>query len=397
MSDDRTIIGGPTSKQKQVWQRLQARLAQRTKRGFLTGNPTLHSIASPATGLGAELQQRHRRGEADLTHLHWLGDDTISIEEIGSLAVPLVWTLHDQWAFCGAEHYTSPPLVGETASSDDRFALGYNPSSRPSHEAGTDLNRRIWLRKRRAWRKPIEMVCPSHWLADCARRSTLMGNWPITVIPYPIDLNVWAPCDQALARALLDLPNDRPLVLFGAMGGSEDPRKGCDILLDGLQYLRRQVAGTSMEKLELVVFGQRRPSQCPDLGFPIHYCGTMHDNVSLRLLYVAADVLVIPSRQDNLPNTGLEAHACGTPVVAFATGGIVDIVDANITGALAEPFDPVSLATAIRWVLEDPERQRKLGFAARQKGKRVWDPSRISNLYAEVYHMAMERQKEADL
>ena len=301
-----------------------------------------------------------------------------------------MWTLHDQWAFCGAEHYTSPPLPGETASSDERFADGYSPASRPAHESGPDLNRRTWLRKRRAWRRPIHVVCPSHWLADCARRSTLMGDWPITVIPYPIDLTVWAPCEQAQARALLGLPADPPLVLFGAMGGGADPRKGADLLLDALQRLRSQVAGTPLQQLELVVFGQSRPAEPPDLGFPIHYSGHLHDDISLRLLYVAADVFVISSRQDNLPNTGLEAHACGTPVVAFASGGLVDIVDPQITGALAEPFDPHSLAVAIRWVLEDPQRRRQLGAAARQRAERLWDPARVAGFYAEMYRQALD-------
>ena len=118
------------------------------------------------------------------------------------------------------------------------------------------------------------------------------------MIPHPIDLNVWAPCDQAQTRALLGLPAVPPLVLFG----------------------------------------QSRPAQPPDLGFPIHYSGHLHDDLSLRLLYAAADVFVIPSRQDNLPNTRLEAHACGTPVVAFRTCGLVDIVEERVTGALTDPL-----------------------------------------------------------
>jgi glycosyltransferase involved in cell wall biosynthesis len=395
LSDDPTVISGPPAGQSPIWRRLQPRLAQRACRGFRTANPTLHSLAWPATGLGAELQQRHRQGQADLVHLHWLGDGTLSIEEIGRLPMPLVWTLHDQWAFCGAEHYSSQPLPGETASSDERFASGYSPASRPAHEAGPDLNRRTWLRKRRAWRQPIHIVCPSHWLADCARRSTLMEHWPISVIPNPIDLNVWAPCDQAQARALLGLPPDRPLVLFGALGGTADPRKGADLLLEALQHLRSQVAGTPLAQLELVVFGQSRPAQAPDLGFPIHYSGHLYDDLSLRLLYAAADVFVIPSRQDNLPNTGLEAHACGTPVVAFASGGLVDIVDPQITGALAEPFDPHSLAVAIRWVLEDPQRRLQLGAAARQRAEQLWDPARIAGLYASVYLKILKRDEKS--
>jgi glycosyltransferase involved in cell wall biosynthesis len=395
LSDDPTVIGGPPVGQGPIWRRLQPRLAQRARRGFRTGNPTLHSIAWPATGLGSELQQRHRQGQADLVHLHLLGDGTLSIEEIGRLPMPMVWSLHDQWAFCGAEHYTSPPLPGETASSDERFVAGYSPASRPAHEAGPDLNRRTWLRKRCAWHRPIHIVCPSHWLADCAHRSALMGDWPITVIPNPIDLNVWSPCDQAQARVLLGLPAERPLVLFGAMGGGADPRKGADLLLEALQHLRSQVAVTPLEQLELVVFGQSRPAQPPALGFPIHYSGPLHDDLSLRLLYAAADVFVIPSRQDNLPNTGLEAQACGTPVVAFATGGLVEIVDQHITGALAEPFDPLSLAAAIRWVLEDPQRRHQLGFAARLKAEQLWDPALVAGLYAKAYEQAAEREVQS--
>ena len=243
----------------------------------------------------------------------------------------------------------------------------------------------------RAWRQPIQIVCPSRWLADCDRRSTLMGDWPITIIPYPIDLNVWAPCDQAQACALLGLPAERPLVLFGAIGGSADPRKGADLLLEALQRLRSQVAGTPLEQLELVVFGQSRPVQPPVLDFPIHYFGRLHDDLSLRLLYAAADVMVVPSRQEAFGQTASEAQACGTPVVAFRTGGLVDVVDDRISGALAEPFDPVSLAASIRWVLENPQRRRQLGSAARARAERFWDPARVAGMYSDVYRAALEQ------
>ncbi|MBC1262425.1 glycosyltransferase [Synechococcus sp. BSF8S] len=390
LSGDPTVFSGPPAGQNAVWRRLQPRLSLQSRRGFHTGNPTLHSTAWPGTGLGRELQQRHGDGLTDLVHLHWLGDGTLSIEEIGHLKLPLVWTLHDQWAFCGAEHYTTPPGPGETASCDERFALGYTPASRPSHESGPDVNRRTWERKSRAWRRPIQIICPSQWLADCARRSALMGSWPVSVIPYPIDLATWAPLDQRQARGLLQLPPDQPLVLFGAMGGTADPRKGADLLLEALQILQSQVADTPLAKLELVVFGQSRPAQPPDLGFPIHYAGRLHDDISLRLLYAAADVMVVPSRQEAFGQTASEAHACGTPVVAFRTGGLVDIVDDRITGALAEPFDPASLAASIRWVLEDSQRRRQLGFAARERAERLWNPQRIAGQYAEVYQQALD-------
>ena len=134
-----------------------------------------------------------------------------------------------------------------------------------------------------------------------------------------------------------------------------------------------------------MVISQSRTATPPDFSFPIHDTGRLHDDLSLRLLYAAADVFVIPSRQDNLPNTGLEAHACGTPVVAFRTGGLVDIVDERITGALAQPFDPASLAAALLWVLDDPQRRLQLGEAARRRAELLWDPRRVAGMYADLY------------
>lgn len=391
--DDFTVIGGPQRGFMELRRKFLRRLIKFDPSHTNPSNPSLHSIAWPSTGLGRELLHRHRQGLTDLVHLHWLGDFTLSIEEIGtlSMSLPLVWTFHDQWAFCGAEHYTNPPRAGESFRFDERFVLGYSPSSRPSDEAGSDLNRRTWLRKRRAWRRPIQIVCPSTWMADCVRRSTLMGDWPIRVIPNPIDVATWAPLDQAQARDLLSLPRDRPLVLFGAMGGTADPRKGADLLREALQLLRARVVGTPLDQLHVVIFGQSCPADPPDLGFPSHYMGRLHDDISLRILYAAADVMVVPSRQEAFGQTATEAHACGTPVVAFRNGGLVDIVEEHQTGALAEPFDPASLAEAIHWVLDDPVRRQQLGAAARQRAKRLWNSSRIAHLYASVYEEVMER------
>ena len=125
----------------------------------------------------------------------------------------------------------------------------------------------------------------------------------------------------------------------------------------------------------------------------MHYTGHLHDDLSLRALHSAADAIVIACRQNNLPNTGLEAHACGTPVAAFNTGGLPDIVSDRVTGALAEPFEPASLAAAIRWLLEDPHRHQSLRRAARQRAEELWNPARVAALYAEVYQQAMDVQR----
>ncbi len=257
-SSDVTVMGGPPEGQSRLMSRLHSYLTMRAKNTLRTGNPTLHSSALFATGLGLELE-RLRKTQFDLINLHWLGDITLSIEEIGHLPEPIVWRLPDQWAFCGAEHYTSPPLPGEVDSMDQRFVLGYSASSRPSHESGPDLNRRTWLRKQRSFKKPMHLVCTTSWLADCARRSLLMRDWPVSVIPNPLDLCAYAPMEAPLARNLHQLPQDRPLILFGALGGIADFRKGADLLFDALGLLRQKVAGTALEHLELVIFGSDKP------------------------------------------------------------------------------------------------------------------------------------------
>jgi len=381
LSNDPTVIGNPL-KANPLWRRIRPRIINQVYRNFNTQNPVLHSVAFLKTGLGKELSD----ASADIFHLHWLGNNTLSVEEIGKLSQPLVWTLHDQWAFCGAEHYVNlPPFK------DERYIEGYTADNRPPHERGPDLNRWTWQRKRQAWQKPIHIVCPSNWMADCARKSALMKDWPIVVIPNPIDLETWSPFDQTQARKVFNLPVDSPLILFGALGGTSDPRKGSDLLQFALHSLKTQVADTPLSSLELVVFGQNRPQTEPDFGFPVHYMGHLHDDVSLRLLYSSADVMVLPSRLDNLPNTGLEAHACGTPVVAFRYSGLTDVVTDGVTGILAEPFEPESLAQAILTAIEDPDRQKELGSAARAKAEQLWAPLVVAKQYAEVYRSILSQ------
>ncbi|MGC6482605.1 MAG: glycosyltransferase family 4 protein [Synechococcus sp.] len=367
-------VQGPAGKRAKVISRIRPHLVTPLTKLLRTGNPIIHS---PAVLPSAWLN-RINVSDADVVHLHWVQGEMLSIADIARIKKPIVWTLHDMWGFCGAEHYTI----------DRRWCDGYRGDNRPEHESGFDLNRWTWQRKRKHWRRPFQIVCPSHWLADCVQSSALMANWPVTVIPNPIDTDRWQPINQRLARQLLGLPQECPLLLFGAMGGVKDSRKGVDLLLAALSQLCYE---SSLKNLQLVVFGQFAPKSPPQLGFPVHYTGHLHDDLSLRALYSAADVMVIPSRQDNLPNTALESHACGTPVVSFNTGGLPDIVKHRVTGALAEPFDSASLASSIRWVLENEQRRRAMGASARERAERLWNPARIAGLYAEVYGKAIER------
>ncbi|MDD5247874.1 MAG: glycosyltransferase family 4 protein [Rhodocyclaceae bacterium] len=362
-------VQGRNSKAARALARIRPHLGGVVVRLLRTGNPIIHSPAILPSGRLKVINA----SDANIVHLHWVQNEMLSVADIGQLQKPVVWTLHDMWAFCGAEHYTS----------DTRWRVGYRHDNRPSYESGFDLNRWAWLRKRKYWQHLMHVVTPSRWLADCVRQSALMRDWPVTAIPNPIDTQRWRPIDQALARELLDLPNEVPLLLFGAMGGEGDPRKGFDLLQGALRYLRGEIQG-----LELVVFGQLKPSDPPDLGFPVHYAGYVHDDLSLRALYSAADVFILPSRQDNLPNTGVEALACGTPVVAFDVCGMPDIVSHKKTGYLAAAFDKEDLASGILWCLRDAIRLTKLRANARADAVSRFSNQVIASQYCNLYSKA---------
>lgn len=360
-------VEGPKSKFSKVLVRLRPAIASLLNSTIKTANPIIHSTGIIPTRMHRQLNA----SDADVVNLHWVNGEMMSISDIGKLNKPVVWTLHDMWAFCGAEHGTE----------DTRWCNGYTANNRPVYESGFDLNRWTFARKQKHWQLPMHIVSPSQWLADCANNSALMRDWPISVIPNAIDTNVWEPINKAMARELLNLPSDVPLLLFGAMGGTRDPRKGFDLLQAALNHLRGSLPG-----LELVVLGQHAPKSQADIGFPVHYTGHLHDDISLRLLYSAADALVIPSRQENLPNTGVEAHSCGTPVVAFNTCGLPDIVSHRETGYLAKAFDPVDLAAGLAWILEDSTRLAALGAASRAKAVDLWSSKVVAALYLQMYH-----------
>ena len=359
-------VDGPKGTVSKVLAKVRAPLASLLTKTLKTGNPIIHSPAI----FPSHWSKRLNASDADVIHLHWVNGEMMSIADIGNIKKPVVWTLHDLWAFCGAEHFTT----------DHRWRDGYAAANRPSYESGFDLNRWVAERKRKHWKRAMHIVTPSRWLSDCAKQSVLMRDWPITVIPNAIDIDTWQPVDKALARQLLHMPPDVPLLLFGAMGGAKDPRKGFDLFQGMLTHLRGHLAG-----MELIVFGQLAPEAPVDVGFPVHYAGHLHDDVSLRLLYSAADVMVIPSRQDNLPNTGLEAHACGTPVLAFDTCGLPDIVAHQHTGYLAKPFDVLDLANGLRWMLNDTIRLAMLGEEARARAVKLWSYKAVASQYINTY------------
>jgi glycosyltransferase involved in cell wall biosynthesis len=187
------------------------------------------------------------------------------------------------------------------------------------------------------------------------------------------------------ARELFKLPKNVPLLLFGAEKGVDNHRKGFDLLLKSLRILSN---GSEMDNLELVVFGQSAPEESINIGYPVHYMGHLHDDLSLRILYSAADVMVVPSRQEAFGQTASEAHACGVPVVAFDNSGLTDIVEHLFTGYLAKSFDVNDLSVGIKWVLSEKV-HGELGKNARKNIVEKCCYKEVVKQYLKIYKKAL--------
>ena len=366
-------IIGPKTNFEILFDRFRSGIGVLVARFIRTQNANYHSPAIFPTFWSQKLN----RSNADVIHLHWIHGEMMSVDDLGSIEKPLVWTLHDMWAFSGAEHYSEAL----------RWKEGYSQSNRPKDETGFDLNRWTWLRKQKAWKKPIQIVTPSQWLASCVKGSTLMCNWPVEVIPNPIDVEKWIPVDKKLAREKLGLPQDVPLILFGAIGGAADPRKGFDLLQEALQKLSGTIDG-----LELVVFGQSAPTQPVDLGFPVHYLGHLASEADMQMVYSAADALIAPSRQEVFGQTASEAHACGCPALAFEGTGLADVIEHQNTGYLAKAGDGQDLANGITWVLESVSQSNVLNQAARKRAIEKFSYPVVAQQYQYIYSKAIKQK-----
>ena len=294
--------------------------------------------------------------DPDIVHLHWVCNGFLQIETLKKIGRPIVWTLHDMWPFTGGCHYTQ---------GCDRYKhqCGNCPILRSQKQK--DLSADILKRKAKAWKDlKLTVITPSRWLADCANESALFKHQRVEVIANSIDTKLFRPGLKQEARKILNLPPDKKLLLFVAGSTTGDPRKGFKYLVDALNQLQRRGDRT----FELAILGEEAPVDPPRWPFKTHYLGRFSDEVSLALVYNAADVFIAPSVQDNLPNTVVEALACGTPCIAFKIGGMPDMIDHQQNGYLASPFDTADLGKGIEWVLKDGN-QTDLSASARQKAE----------------------------
>ena len=297
------------------------------------------------------------------------------IEEIPSIEAPVVWSLHDMWPFTGGCHYS-----GEC----EKFLSTCNRCPLLKSSMPYDLSRWIFWRKMRAYRRKrnIKVIGLSRWITELSQESALLGRFPHVNLPNLIDTTLYKPIDRKIARELWHFPQDKKLILFGAVSATQDRRKGFKELCSALSNL------PGKENVELVVFGSGRPNRELNLEFPIHYVGHLKDDIALVTLYNAVDAMIVPSLQENLSNTVMESLSCGIPVAAFRIGGNNDMIEHLYNGYLAKAWDIEDLSQGIAWILNH-EDYKSLSMAARESACKKFDERVVSKRYIEFYKQVL--------
>lgn len=277
--------------------------------------------------------------QMEIFHLHWIA---------GFLDIPantdflknkkIVWTLHDMNPFTGGCHYAGN-CSGYMKQCGSCPQLGSNKDY--------DLSRCTWKKRNYTYRNlDITIVTPSRWLADEVRKSTLMGKFPIHCIPNGIPMNVFKPYSKTSVRDTLGIPHEESVLLFSA-DNILNKRKGLQYLIEALLLLRKKVGQKNITLLLLGSGGE----QIHKLPFTVRALGNLSSSLAMAAAYSAADAIVLPSLEDNLPNVLIEAQACGTPAVAFNIGGIPEIIEHGKTGWLAQAQNTEELSDGLLWAL----------------------------------------------
>ncbi len=289
---------------------------------------------------------------------------------------PVVWRLSDMWAFTGHCAYSYECERWKTGCGDCPHPQEYPSLSR-------DTTRLLWNAKKKLYgRSRLTIVCPSQWLAGLAKQSPLIGGFDLRLIPNGLDLDVFKPTDKPEAKKKFGIAPGRKVLLFSAPS-IQSKRKGAAQLKEALAK-----AGPALKEAVLFIIGEGAELFRPDTPIEVKRSGKISNDASLALAYSAADLFVLPTLADNLPNGILESMACGTPAVSFAVGGVPEAVRHMETGYAASPDSSEDLARGILRLLEDDALRTRMGLRCREVCEReyseVLQTGRFEKLYREL-------------
>lgn len=339
-----------------------------------------HLFEIDIANCGTDITRLPEFQEADVIHLHWVNQGMLSLKDIRKIlesGKPVVWTMHDIWPATAICHYTRGCEAFQTECSHCPLMSGV-----------LDFSHRVWLKKQRMLLgQCVTYVACSQWLADEARKSALLKGQVVTSIPNPIDTHVFRPQDKQEARRALNLPTDKRIILFVSQRVT-DPRKGMGYFVDAVAKLVEKHPEMKQDTV-VAILGGHAEDVASQLSLPACPLGYVSNPKRIVEVYNSADVFVLPSLEDNLPNTLMESMACGVPCVGFQVGGIPEMIDHRQNGYVARFRDVDDLAAGIRYVLDEAD-YSELGKSAMQKVAHSYSQQSVALRYIDVYEAAMK-------
>ena len=341
-----------------------------------------HLFEIDIANAGYDITQTDEFKEADVIHLHWVNQGMLSLGGIRKIlrsGKPVVWTMHDIWPATAICHLTLGCRNFKTSCCQCKYL--------PGGGGRNDLAASVWRKKQSVLAQDnIYYVACSRWLESEARQSALLRGQKISSIPNPIDTRVYRVTDRAEARRQLDLPQDMRLLLFVSQRVT-NRNKGMDYLVEACRLLASQYP-EMQQQTGVIILGGHAEEVADQLPFKTFPLGYVNDEQRIVRVYNAADVFVLPSLSENLPNTIMEAMACGVPCIGFNVGGIPEEIDHRKNGYVAAYRDSEDLARGIRWVLCEADRQQ-LSAQAVRKVAHNYSQSSVALQYVEVYNQAL--------
>ena len=375
-----TVIGLNKSLWK-IWQFIWERIVIWKANHFKKHNLFMVDIANTGTDITTlpEFEQ------ADVIHLHWINQGMLSLKDLRKVlqsGKPVVWTMHDMWPCTGICHHA-------------RECNNYHQECHHCpylYKGGKkDLSNRIFKKKRDLYQlAPITFVTCSQWLKERARQSALIANQEIINIPNPINTNLFRPRNKQEARIKCNLPTDKRLILFGS-AKITDKRKGIDYFIESCRVLAERYPELK-DGLGIVVYGKDSEQLKPLVPFQVYPLNYISNEKELIDVYNSVDLFVTPSLEENLPNTIMEAMACGIPCVGFQVGGIPEMIDHLHNGYVAEYKSVEDFANGIHWILNEADADT-LGKKARQKAIVAYGEDNVTKQYIHLYEEALKQKK----
>ena len=341
-----------------------------------------HLFEIDIANAGTDITQLREFQEADIIHLHWINQGMLSLNNIRKIlrsGKPVVWTMHDIWPATAICHYTRGCGYFKTVCNQCQLL--------PGGGSKNDLSTSIWNQKQSILSEHhISFVACSKWLEGEAKKSALLKEQHICSIPNSIDTHIYHPEDKQEARKRLELPTDKRIILFVSQRVTDD-RKGMSYFTEAIARMAEKNP-EARENTVIAILGGHSEDVASQLALPVYPLGYVNDEKRIIDVYNAADVFVLPSLEDNLPNTIMEAMACGVPCVGFKVGGIPEMIDHQQNGYVARFRDADDLAAGISWVLSHTD-YAELGRRAVHKVNTSYSQRSVASKYIEVYNQAM--------